>query len=408
MRRALALAVILTISLPALAAEDQPWSRHVIDASSRGADGIRLADANGDARPDLVTGWEQGGITRLYLNPGVDKPHLPWPAVTVGQTPDVEDAVLVDLDGDGSLDVVTCMEGRTRRMDVHWCPADAGKRLDPAAWMTQTLPASKSRMMWMFCVPMDVDGKHGIDLVAGGKGPGAAVGWFEAPADPRDLAKWQFHPIDDCGWIMSIEPVDMDRDGDVDLLMTDRKGERRGCCWLENPGRKGDLRGRWPRHAIGEPAEVMFLARGQLLGDGRPEIVTGHGDVIEIHEPLDDAATKWRHTRLQMPANTGAFKAVSIADMDLDGRADLVITCEGAAKGKHGVFLLRQPLAFKPADAPAAWPVLPISGSDGVKHDLCPLLDLDDDGDLDVLTTEEVKELGVIWYENPTKQKASR
>jgi hypothetical protein len=40
---------------------------------------------------------------------------------------------------------------------------------------------------------------------------------------------------------------------------------------------------------------------------------------------------------------------------------------------------------------------------DGVKHDLVELIDLDDDGDLDLLTCEEVTNLGVIWYENPAK-----
>ena len=36
------------------------WKRHVIDDSSRGADGTRLADINGDGLPDIATGWEQG------------------------------------------------------------------------------------------------------------------------------------------------------------------------------------------------------------------------------------------------------------------------------------------------------------------------------------------------------------
>ena len=48
-----------------------------------------------------------------------------------------------------------------------------------------------------------------------------------------------------------------------------------------------------------------------------------------------------------------------------------------------------------------AWTPHELSGADGVKHDLIALVDLDDDGDLDVITTEEVKNLGVIWYENP-------
>ena len=35
------------------ASTPQPWKRHVIDASSRGADGVRAADANGDGVTDL-------------------------------------------------------------------------------------------------------------------------------------------------------------------------------------------------------------------------------------------------------------------------------------------------------------------------------------------------------------------
>ena len=30
-------------------------------------------------------------------------------------------------------------------------------------------------------------------------------------------------------------------------------------------------------------------------------------------------------------------------------------------------------------------------------------VDLDGDGDLDVITTEEITNLGMIWYENPTR-----
>ena len=63
----------------------EPWPRHVIDDSSRGADGVRLADVNGDGRPDVVTGWEQGGITRIYLHPGREPVRQRWPAVTVGR-----------------------------------------------------------------------------------------------------------------------------------------------------------------------------------------------------------------------------------------------------------------------------------------------------------------------------------
>ena len=44
-----------------------------------------------------------------------------------------------------------------------------------------------------------------------------------------------------------------------------------------------------------------------------------------------------------------------------------------------------------------------ISGPRGVKFDLLQLLDVDGDGDLDVLTCEERHNLGVVWYENPAR-----
>ena len=246
-------------------AADQPWPIHVIDASSRGADGVRLADVNGDRLMDLTTGWEEGGITRVYLHPGYAAAKRPWPAVTVGKTPNVEDAVLVDIDADGRTDVVSCCEGRTRTVFVHFAPQDADDYLDPAAWQTEPIPASRGRMMWMFCTPADVDGNGRVDLVVGGKGDGAQIGWFESPGNPRELHRWRWHPVGPAGWIMSLRTVDVDGDGDLDVLTSDRRGDLRGCRWLENPGSVGASAGRWDNHFLGGRShQAMFLAVGDL------------------------------------------------------------------------------------------------------------------------------------------------
>ena len=101
---------------------------------------------------------------------------------------------------------------------------------------------------------------------------------------------------------------------------------------------------------------------------------------------------------LALPANAGGAKAVAPGDLDGDGRVDLAFTCEDAKAGKSGVMYL----AGDSAGA-SAWTAREISGADGVKHDLVELLDLDGDGDLDVLTCEEVRNLGVFWYENPLR-----
>jgi hypothetical protein len=383
---------ISTLLLGLLAAQDRgaAWTRHTIDAGSRGADGVRLADANGDGLLDFVTGWEQGGVSRLYLNPGPAKAKQAWTQVTVGEAKDAEDAVLVDLDGDGAMDVVSSCEGGARTVFVHWAPREKERLLDPAAWRTEPIPASVRKQQWMYCVPLQVDGRRGIDLVCAGKNKGAEIGWFESPEDPRRLADWTWHPLSPAGWVMTLLPVDLDEDGDLDLLLSDRKGPHRGVRWLENPGR---AESEWKNRFIaGQDREVMFLSRADADGDGKPDLV------VAVREaPLlllrAKGRLEWEPLEIPMPPNTGGGKAASVGDLDGDGKPDFVVSCEGATGAKSGVFWLRG----------GAWEPREISGPAGTKFDLVPLLDVDGDGDLDVLACEEIENLGVFWYENPSK-----
>jgi hypothetical protein len=349
-----------------------PWKRHTIDNTSRGADGLRLADLNGDGRKDVVTGWEEGGLIRVYSNPGKAEVKNPWRQVTVGRVKSPEDAVPVDLDGDGAMDVVSSCEGQTRAMFVHWGPR----------WTTERLSAPPS-LQWMFALPMQVDGLNGIDLVIGSKGANGKLGWLAAPEKPRDLGSWKFHEFAPAAWIMSIVPHDIDKDGDMDLVYSDRKGAKSGVYWLENRGET------WSVHLVGAPGrEVMFLdlADGEIFAAVKPNQVV-------IFRQKSRAAEPWQTTELSFDnLPIGSAKAVTVADVDLDGRRDLILTCEGAGGPKSGVIWATFPgVSFD------------ISGPDGTKFDLASVIDLDGDGDLDVITTEETENLGVVWYENPTK-----
>ena len=378
-----------------------PWKRHIIDGSSKGADGTRLADVNGDGLLDIATGWEQGGITRVYLNPGPTKSKANWPAVTVGTTPNVEDAVFVDLDNDGAVDVVSSCEGKTRTMFVHWAPKDKANYLNPKAWKTEPLPASQGKMMWMFAMPMDIDGKNGVDLVGSAKGGGAEIGWFESPKNPRDLANWKWRPLRKSGWIMSLVKSDMDGDGDEDIIATDRKGANSEALWLENPGHGGKQTKRWPSHHIGgRGKEMMFLQIVDLDRDGKDDVISSiRKREIGFFRRLNTVGTKWESHYQATPETAGSSKCVSAGDINLDGQLDLVFSCEGATPPMSGV------MWFEYAKSPteSKWKAHDISGSKGVKHDLIPLIDLDGDGDLDAITCEERTNLGVIWYENPTR-----
>lgn len=385
-------------SMPCRWAPDrgEPWARHAIDASSRGADGTRLADVNGDGLMDIATGWEEGGVIRAYLHPGHAAVRGQWPAVTVGRVKSPEDAVFADLDGDGAVDVVSCCEGRTRSVFVHWAPKAKADTLTAAAWRTEAFPALQGKQMWMYALPMQVDGKHGIDLFVGAKGKNAQIGWLRSPANPRDLAAWTWHPMRAVGWVMSLIAADMDNDGDPDLAVTDRKGPRRGLFWLENPGRDADVAKPWREHFAGVSDREMLFMDVETWPAGGAFYVAAKGGRTLGFTYLHREQTKWTLLEADMPPGTGGAKAVAVGDVDLDGRPDQVVTCE-SAKGKVGVFWMtyrRQ----------TSWLAYDISGPEGTKYDLVKLIDLDGDGDLDALTCEERENLGVIWYENPTRR----
>lgn len=399
----------LTTHTSHVPAADSPWQRHTIDDSSRGADGVRLADVNHDGHLDITTGWEEGGVIRVYLNPGPQAATLKWPAVSVGKVKSPEDAVFADLDADGAVDVVSSCEGKTRTMFIHWAPADAADYLRASAWKTQAIFCTQNTQLWMFALPLDIDGRNGIDLIVGSKGGGGSIGWLESPSNPRDIDAWKYHRLRDSGWIMSLVARDMDGDGDDDVIASDRKGANRGVLWLENPGPTAAQNNTpWREHPVGgADCESMFL--DVLSPRGRPdstptEIFTAVKPTEIRHFTRSDAASDrkssdWKTNRLLLPQTEkpGTAKSVRVCDVDLNGAPDFVFSCEQANGARHGVFWLSQ--------GENRFHRHPISGPEGVKFDLLQLLDLDADGDLDVITCEERANLGVIWYENPTNSR---
>ncbi|TWT80243.1 hypothetical protein CA13_16560 [Planctomycetes bacterium CA13] len=196
---------------PDTSSRSEEWKRHSIDTTSLGVDGVRSADVNGDGLPDLVCGWEQGGVYRIYLMQRKPESLPRWIHVDAGAAPAVEDALLVDLDQDGAIEVVSSTEGNHRKVLVHWAPPPTKHYPDSSLWKTETLFENGSR--WMFAVAMDVDGRHGPDVMVGGKRQGGSIGWLESPANPRDTNAWKFHKLTDATWTMSIICRDSKGDG---------------------------------------------------------------------------------------------------------------------------------------------------------------------------------------------------
>jgi FG-GAP-like repeat/FG-GAP repeat len=263
----------------------------------------------------------------------------------------------------------------------------------------------------MFAAPMDVDRRRGLDLIAGGKNERAAVGWLESPAQPRDVRGWRFHRLSEAGWIMSLLVRDMNRDGRPDILLTDRRGPLAGVRWLENPGADSHvLREPWRNHSIGARGrEAMLLDAADLDGDGVAEIVVPH--YLESDFGLSifrlrpgSSGDAWTESVVRYPAIAGRPKAAAVGDIDRDGRPDVVLSAEEARGGKRGIVWLR----FRDSPFNPEWDAFDVAGPEGVKFDLNLLVDVDADGDLDIVNTEENDNaaggnagLGIVWYENP-------
>jgi hypothetical protein len=392
-----------------LAIENGHWKRHTIDDSSQGADGVRLGDADGDGLLDITTGWEEGNVIRVYLNPGPKKARELWPAVTVGNVRTPEDAVFADLDGDGRIDVVSSCEGRTRSVFVHWAPKDRSKLLYPKAWETCVFNATAKKQLWMFALPMQIDGHGGIDIVIGSKGQGAQIGWLQSPleGDPRNVEAWKYHFLCDVGWTMSLEPDDVDDDGDIDVVVSDNLGAGRGIFWLENPRPETARFGTaWTKHPIlaGE-GPANFLTVTDLDRDGKSDIVCAGPRSALLWLRLRQGpqnnqqavSRRWELHRIRFADQRGC-KAVRIADINLDNKPDIVMALGGGGD-KANVYWM----SYRRDVTDEEWLIHDISGPFGQKFDLIQLLDLDDDADLDVITCEEDYNLGVFWYENPTR-----
>lgn len=376
-------------------AKERPWARHTIDQSSKGADGVRVADVNGDGLLDIATGWEEGGVVRAYLHPGRGREKGLWPAVTVGMVQSAEDAVFVDLDEDGAMDVVSSCEGKTKSMFVHWSPGRGAEFLKSDRWQTEVIPVTEKKQSWMYALPMQLDERSGKDLVVGSKGANGSVGWLEIPGGDRDVSKWKFHKLQSAGWIMSLIAVDMDDDGDEDVLVSDRRGSRRGVYWLEYPG-ANLVTNQWKRHDVGgRDREVKFISFNDLDQDGRKDVIAIDKGSVIWYRGLEGG--KWKEHVIPLPQGVGGGKSAVVFDVDGDGRNDVVFSCEGATGRLSGT----RWLSWRRAPYDRIWESHEIAGEPGLKYDRLVPSDVDGDGDLDLLCCEERDQLGVFWYENP-------
>jgi hypothetical protein len=254
-----------------------------------------------------------------------------------------------------------------------------------------------------------------------------AISWYEIAGDPLDGHSWREHELTRVRWPINSQPVDLDADGDTDIV-GGSVGETR-IIFFENIGSKGKAFFKeYPIKIAGtslsgeeRPADRRkdqgALVSGfnmdfvDLSGDGRLDIVTFESSasvgrsVVWLEQP-NSAGGAWRLHEIG-DYHPDQVVGLLAADINGDGFPDVmtggyssgardadVDTSGKSASGRLAWF-------ENPRDARGAWIRHDISRRRRGMFDKFIRLDLDRDGDADFVSTRgnSAPYDGVFWLE---------
>lgn len=168
----------------------------------------------------------------------------------------------------------------------------------------------------------DFDGDGDLDFAEASEGTGGGFSWSANDGTPED-GGWLGYNIDSRAGSrpFGIAAVDLDADGDVDLLGTDIDSD--GVFWYENDGTPD---AGWTRHTVdGLLGGAITVASGDVDGDGDLDVIAGGHAADEVRWYERSGATWTAHTA---GSSLNGVRSVFPLDLDVDGDLDILTGIE--------------------------------------------------------------------------------